>query len=403
MQFVCRLGTSEGRVVEEVRESSDRLTLVGDLERQGYHVFDVRPRGVPFRIQLPARRSRNRIPMRRFLIFNQELAALLRAGLPLLQALDLLLERESHQRLRRVLVEVRDEVKGGADLSDAFARFEGGLPPLYPAILRAGERSGELESVIRRFIRYQKLLLEARRKVVSALVYPSVLVALSLGMIAIMGLFVIPRFEDFYLALGVEMPVLTRWVLTSSVFVRDNVLWLMAGVALIGWALTRWARSAVGALRVDRAKVRLPLLGPVLHRFALSEFCRSLATLLSGGIPIVPSLEVAIGAVGNRWVRGRLVPISGIVSEGGSFHEALEGSGVATDIVVDMVKVGESTGALDDMLAEVSDFLDEEVETRQERILALLEPALLVVMGLVIATLLAAMYLPMFTAWEQVR
>ncbi|MEE2776178.1 MAG: type II secretion system F family protein [Acidobacteriota bacterium] len=403
MQFVCRLGNIEGRVVEQIHESSDRESLQGELERRGYHVFDVRPRGLPFRFRLPSRHALRGVPRRQFLIFNQELAALLRAGLPLLQALDLMLERGKGARFHRVLVQVRERVKAGADLSEAFGDFRDQLPPLYPAILQAGERSGELESVIRRFIRYQKLVLDARRKVVSALVYPAVLVALSLGMIGVMALYVIPRFEDFYIALDVEMPALTRWVLSSSLFVQRNVLWLAGGLVVGLSGLVRWGRSPKGALRLDRAKLGLPLVGGILHRFSLSEFSRSLSTLLAGGIPVVPSLEVAIEAIGNRYVRSRLGPAVTAVEHGRPFFEALEESEVVTDIAIDMIKVGESTGALHEMLTEVSDFLDEEVETRQERLLSLVEPAMLVIMGGVIATLLIAMYLPMFTAWEQMR
>jgi type IV pilus assembly protein PilC len=400
MYFVCRLGTPEGRIVEEIHESADRRTLLGELERSGYHVFEVRPRGFPLRIGLPSRKSRGRLPARQFLVFNQELAALLRAGLPLLQALDLMRERGSNAHIQELLGDVRERVKGGEDLSEAFAALGDGVPPLYPAILKAGERSGELEAVIRRFIRYHRLLLSARRRVVSALVYPSVLVLLSVGMIGIMGLFVVPRFEDFYLALDVPLPWLTRAVLGVSVFVRSNLLVLTALVAAAAWSARRWTRSPRGRVTFDRWKLSIPFVGPVLHRFSLSELCRSLSTLLAGGIPLVPALEVAIGAVSNRFVRERLVPTIDGVRQGVAFNETLERSGVVTDIAIDMVKVGESTGALDEMLNDVSDFLDEEVETRLERVLTLIEPIMMVLMGGVIATLLIAMYLPMFAAWE---
>jgi type IV pilus assembly protein PilC len=403
MEFLCRLGTPEGRVIEEVHESSDRESLRGALERRGFHVFSVERRGFSFVPRLPTFQRRPKVKARQFLVFNQELAALLKAGLPLLQSLDLLLERRTHPRLRGVLREVRERVKSGEDLSDAFAHFGDLFPPLYAASLKAGERSGELESVIRRFIRYMQLVLEARRKALSALVYPTVLVLLSLGMIAVMGLYVIPRFQDFYTGLDIELPALTRYILGTSLFLRQNVLFLVLGVVAIVIGFRRWARSTPGRLAIDHAKIRLPVVGPVLHRFAISEFTRSLATLLAGGIPLVPSLEVATRAVGNHFVRFRLAPSADQLREGSAFHEALTKSGVVTDIAIDMVKVGESTGALADMLNEVSDFLDEEVETRVERILALLEPVMLIVMGIIIATLLIAMYLPMFSAWENIR
>jgi type IV pilus assembly protein PilC len=400
MEFLCRLGTPEGRVVEEIHESSDRETLRGALERRGFHVFAVERRGFPIPLRLPSFRRR-RVSQRQFLVFNQELAALLRAGLPLLQSLDLLLERRTHPAFKSVLTEVRERVKAGEDLSDAFAHFGDLFPPLYAASLKAGERSGELEKVIRRFVRYMQILLQAKRKAVSAVVYPAVLVVLSGGMIAVMSLYVIPRFKEFYDALDVELPALTRAVLNTSIFARRHLVELVLGIAAAVFLVRRWIRTDVGRLAVDRAKLKLPLAGPILHRFALSEFTRSLSTLLSGGIPLVPSLEVSTRAVGNRYVRSRLEPAAGQLREGRAFHETMTSSGIVSDIAIDMIKVGESTGALADMLNEVSDFLDQEVETRVERILALLEPVMLVVMGIIIGTLLVAMYLPMFSAWQE--
>jgi type IV pilus assembly protein PilC len=403
MEFLCRLGTPEGRVIEEVHESADGESLRGALERRGFHVFSVERRGFTLTPRLPALRRRRKVKSRQFLVFNQELAALLKAGLPLLQSLDLLLERRTHPRMRGVLTEVRERVKSGEDLSDAFAHFGDLFPPLYAASLKAGERSGELESVIRRFVRYLKLVLEARRKAISALVYPTVLIGLSLMMIAVMTLYVIPRFQDFYVGLDIEMPALTSAILSGSLFLRRHIMVIVIGLLLVVVGVQRWMRSPAGRLAIDHAKIRVPIVGPVLHRFAVSELTRSLATLLAGGIPLVPSLEVAIRAVGNTYVRHRLGPAVDQLREGSAFNETLTKSGVVTDIAIDMIKVGESTGALADMLNEVSDFLDEEVETRVERILTLIEPVMLVVMGVVIATLLIAMYLPMFSAWQNIR
>ena len=398
MHFVCRLGTPEGRVVEEIHESQDRGSLLKELERRGYYVFGLRQRGLSLAGLFSS--GRRKVSKRDFLIYNRELAALLRAGLPLLQALDLMLERNSNPRFGSLLREVRERVKDGEDLSEAFAHFGDVFPPLYAATLKAGERSGELEQVIRRFIRYLRVVMVARRKAITALVYPLVLLVLSMIMVAVMALYVIPRFEDFYDALEVELPALTRTVLATSLFVRQNVLWLLLGSCAIGFGFYRWAVTPAGRYLVDRLKLRLPVVGPILHRFALSEYCRSLATLLSGGIPLVSALGVGTGAVGNHYVRRRLEPAIGLIREGNSFHDTLDKSGVVTDITIDMVKVGESTGALAEMLGEVSDFLDEEVEMRLERMLALIEPLMLVLMGGVVAVLLLAMYLPMFSAWE---
>jgi type IV pilus assembly protein PilC len=399
MQFICRIGTPDGRVLEEVFTASDESALRSDLGKRGYHLFEVRRRGVAPGRSLSAlgRMVRRRIPVQEFVIFNQELAALLKAGLPLLQALDLMLERMKNPYLRSVLTDVRDRVKSGSELSDAFAAHGDLFPRLYPSSLKAGERSGELELVIRRFIRYMKLLLDARRRVISALIYPAVLVCLSIAMIAVMAIYVVPKFMGFFAELGTDLPLITQIVLAISTFASANWPLLLVLLVLGAVALRSWGRTEPGRLAVDRLKLRTPFLGPVLHRFALSEFCRSLSTLLSGGIPLVPAFEIAIASMGNAYARHRLEPTVQMVREGKPFYSALEKSDIFLDMSIDMVKVGETTGSLDDMLNSVSEFLDEQVETRMQRLLSLVEPMMLVFMGIIIAILLVSIYLPMFS------
>ncbi|PYQ55851.1 MAG: hypothetical protein DMF53_27175 [Acidobacteria bacterium] len=400
MQFICRVGTPDGRVLEEVFSASDETALRSDLGKRGYHLFEVKRRGMAPQLGVPTLLRggrRGRIPVNEFMVFNQELAALLKAGLPLLQALELMLERMKQGTFRSVLTEVRDKVKSGTDLSDAFAEYGDLFPRLYPSSLKAGEKSGELELVIRRFVRYMKLVLDARRRVFSALTYPAVLVCLSGVMIAVMTIYVVPRFMGFFSELDAELPLITRIVLGVSTFMSAN--WVFMLLALVGgvFALRSWGRTEPGRLALDRLKLRAPFLGPVLHRFALSEFSRSLATLLSGGIPLVPSFEIGIASVGNAYVRGKIGPTIQMVREGKPFYAALETSGIFTDMSIDMVKVGEATGSLDEMLNSVADFLDEQIETRMQRLLSLVEPMMLVFMGLIIAILLISIYLPMYS------
>ena len=403
MQFVCRLGTADGRVVQEVHHARDESALRGELERRGAHVFAIERR---FGLALgwPGRgRRRRKLGLTQLMIFNQELAALLRAGLPLLQALNIMLERLKDPVFLEVLTEVRERVKSGEELSDAFGAFGDMFPPLYSSTLKAGERTGELELVIRRFIRYLQLVISARKRVVSALVYPAVLIGLSLSMIFVMAVWVMPRFMVFYDELDVQLPLLTRVTLAFSLFVRNNGLLLALGLGVGGTVLWRWAQTNIGRVTVDRWRLRIPFLGPVLHRFSLSEFCRSLATLLGGGLPLVPALEISVDAVSNAYIRKRLEQVVPQVREGKAFYAALETAEVFTDMAVDMVKVGEATGALDTMLASVSDFLDEEVETRMQRILSLIEPLMLVFMGTIVALLLVSVYLPMFSMLGRIQ
>ncbi len=402
MEFVCHVGSADGRVSKLVRTARDERALREELEREGLHVFGVE-RSVP----LPSVRGvlgalgfsgRKKIALKTLQVFNQELAALLKAGLPLLQALNLMLERMKDPVLREVLTQVRDRVRSGVELSDAFAEFGDLFPPLYASTLKAGERTGELEVVIRRFIRYLRLVIEARKRVFSALIYPSVLVGLSILMLMVMAIYVMPRFREFYGAMELELPALTRITVGTSVFLRDNLLLIAAGLAVLGGIFSRWRRTAAGRLAVDRAKLRAPLFGAILQRFSVAEFCRSLATLLAGGLPLVPALQISTRAVGNAWIQRQLEPAAGRVTEGGSLYQALEQTGVFEDFAIDMVKVGEATGALDGMLGSISDFIDEEVETRMQRILSLIEPLMLIFMGIMVATLLLSVYLPMFSA-----
>lgn len=401
MQFVCRYGTPDGRVLTKTQAGRDADALRRELERQGFHVFDVRPRGFAFNIDWPFRRRR-KIPHDEFLLFNQELAALLRAGLPLLQALELMLERMENPTLREVLGEIRDQVKSGAELSDAFASFGDMFPSLYPATLKAGERSGELEQVIRRFMRYLQLIGNARRRVVSALIYPSVLICLSLIMLGVLAVYVVPSFSRFYSDLNAELPMITQITLGVSFWLRDNLTWLLLGLAGAFVGLRQWSETATGREALDKFRLRIPVVGDIFRYFALSEFCRSLGTLVSGGIPLVSALDTAVQSVGNRFIGNRLLPMIEEVREGHAFNEALDHTEVFPYLAINMVKVGEATGSLDEMLTSTSDYFDETIETRVQRLLTLVEPIMLVVMGVLVALLLVSIYLPMFGALSQV-
>lgn len=403
MQFVCRFGTPDGRILTQTQQGSDAMSVRRDLERQGFHIFEVRPRGLPIDISFSlGGKRRKRIPSQEFLAFNQELAALLRAGLPLLQSLDLMLERMEDPNLRSVLSEVRDRVESGEELSEAFASFGDLFPPLYASTLMAGERSGELESVLRRFIRYMRLVLDARKRVVSALVYPLVLIGLSITMLIILAVFVVPNFSTFYAELDADLPAITQITLAISFWSRDNFLWIFVGTILTFVGLRLWTRTPQGREALDRFRLRLPLIGIIFHRFSLAELCRSLSTLIAGGIPLLSALDTAIAAVGNAYIRNRLLPAVGEVREGQAFHEALEHTQVFPNMSIDMIKVGEATGGLEEMLTSVADYFDEQVETRMQRILSLVEPAMLIIMGLIISLLLISIYLPMFGAFTQV-
>ncbi|HUP50311.1 MAG TPA: type II secretion system F family protein [Thermoanaerobaculia bacterium] len=391
-QFIVRVGTPEGEIVERHVQASNARAAQEELRRQGLYVFEAKRGWGTLRDLLPGRRS---VPTERFLLFNQELLALVRAGLPIIQSLDILLERQKDSLFREVQTEVRDKIKSGAALSDAFASYGEMFPPIYSTSLRAGERSGDLEGVLRRFLRYQKMIVNLRKRVVSALIYPAVLLVLMSGLIFVMLTWVIPRFSEFFEGFDAELPLVTRLLISFASGLRENVVFTLAGAAVVIFALRRWARTR-GRLTWDWIKLRLPFVGGIFHRVALMQFTQSLGTLLAGGTPMVPALEIASQSITNQAVGSRVSSIVQNVREGDPLWRSLERTEVVSDLAVEMIKVGESTGALTEMLGNVSEFYDEEIEARLSRVVTAIEPIILVVMGGIIALLLYAFYLPLF-------
>jgi type IV pilus assembly protein PilC len=341
-------------------------------------------------------RSNKIVSTEGFLLFNQELLALVRAGLPVIQSFDIMHERQTNPRFRQVLTEIRDKVKSGVAISDAFAAYGRAFPPIYSTSIRAGERAGDLEGVLRRFLRYQKIIVNLRKKVTSSLIYPTILVTLSVVMVFIMLTYVIPKFAEFYEGFGAELPWATQMTIALSTTLRENILIVFGLVALLIFALRRWSRSVTGGISFDRLKLRIPIVGGILHRFALLQFTQSLGTLLAGGTPMVPSIEIAALSITNRHVSAKVASIAKNVMEGETLWKSLEQTGVISDMAVEMIKVGESSGSLNEMLANVSEFYDEEIENRLNRMITMIEPIILVGLGIVIAGLLYAFYLPLF-------
>jgi type IV pilus assembly protein PilC len=392
-EFIVRVGTPDGQILERHVQASTATSAEDELRRQGMHVFAAKRGTRALRDFLP--RSRKVVSMERFLLFNQELLALVRAGLPILQSFDIMLERQKNPRFREVLADIREKLKSGVALSDAFGSYGDVFPPIYSTSLRAGERSGDLEGVLRRFLRYQKMIVALRKRVVSALVYPTVLVTMSVAMVFIMLTKVIPRFAEFYAGFNADLPPLTKLLITVATAINDHLIIAVVAAIVIVLAVRRWI-ATTGRVAWDSLKLRLPMVGGILNRFAIMQFTQSLGTLLSGGTPMVPAIEIASQSVTNQMISSKVAGIVQNVREGEPLWRSLESTAVISDLAVEMIKVGESTGALTEMLANVSEFYDEEIEARLSRVVAAIEPVILVFMGLVIATLLYAFYLPLF-------
>lgn len=393
MEFHCRLGTESGDVIEDVRVAESEAALRRELEAGGLYVLALSRRGVGW--SGFSRPPRRRIRTREFIVFNQELAALLKAGLPLVQSLDILRQRTDDPAFKSILDDVHDRVRAGAALSEAFDAQGRVVPAVYTASLSAGEKSGSLEEVVRRYVDHVKVVTALRRKTLSALIYPAILLGLSLVVVSVIILRVVPEFEAFYAGFGAELPLLTRTTVAVSNAARANLLLFAVGAGLAAWAGRRWLQRPGGRAMLDRVVLRLPGVGPIAGRFAASQMSRTLATLLGGGIPLVDAIRVASRALGNRFYGEQLEAAGQRVREGEPLAAALAARGVFPSVVIRMVEVGEATGALREMLTSVADFFDEELDTRLGRFVAVIEPVLLIVMGLVIAALLVALYLPL--------
>jgi len=399
MEYVCKVGTPSGEVVERSFVAADEASLRSDLEQQGYYLFAIR-RGLGLGdVSLGRRRFRSTT----LLIFGQELAALLKAGLPLYQSLDIMLERQRDAVFRASLTAVRDKVRGGVSLSDAF-KAEGNLyPPIFAASLVAGERSGSLENVLRRFVQYVRLNQSLKRKAITAATYPIAVLTMMFVMAGILLVKVIPRFKDFFEGMNVELPLVTRILMAVGQAIAAN-LPLIAVVAAGGAAaFLIWRRREGSGVVIDRFLLRLPFVGPMMRMFATSQLSRTLSTLLQGGLPLVNALEVASSSVGNRAVASAVSSATPLVREGKSLTTALESTGMLENLPLEMIKVGEQTGALADMLTTIAEFYDEEIDTRLQAALALFEPIILVVMAIVVAGMLLAFYLPLFQAISAVQ
>jgi type IV pilus assembly protein PilC len=393
-EFIVRVGTPDGHVIDKNVQALSARAAEDELRRQGMHVFEAKRGKLSLRDFLP--RSGKIVTTERFLTFNQELLALVKAGLPILQSFDIMLERQKNLRFKEVLIDIRDKIKSGVSLSDAFASYGDEFPPIYSTSLRAGERSGDLDGVLRRFLRYQKMIVALRKRVVTAMIYPIVLVCLSIGMVFVMITKVIPKFADFYQGFNAKLPPFTEFMIGLSLTLNRNFPFVAGAVILGIFLVRRWVNSETGRLAWDRFKLHIPLVGGILHRFAIMQFTQSLGTLLSGGTPMVPAIEIASQSVTNALVSTKIFGIVQNVREGEPLWRSLEATNVMSDLAIEMIKVGESTGALTEMLSNVSEFYDEEIEARLQRLVAAIEPIILVFMGSVIAILLYAFYLPLF-------
>ncbi len=396
-EFVARLGTPAGDIVTRTIEASAVNEARARLEREGFKVFNITPpkaEGLTSFTKTGNTGGRSRVKANDFLLFNQQLAALLRAGIPILQAITMLRRRATSVRLRAVLEDVEEAIRGGAALSQAFAAQGAIFPRIYTASILAGERSGALDEVLSRYVTYMRRSVGLRRKIRGALAYPTFLLVASLGMVVFLTVYVVPRMSELFAGFGGNLPLVTQIVLAISGTLTRNIFWIAPVVVITAVVAGIWSRTPQGALTLDRWKLKIPLAGTLLVQLSVAQAARSLATLLAGGITLVESWEIAAESITNRQLRQRSSAILPLIREGRSFTESLESAGWLPALAIDMIGIGERSGSLREMLDEVATFYDAEGEVKLEQLTTTLEPAILVLMGGIVVIILLAIYLP---------
>src|SRR6266853_1694695 len=392
-EFVCKVADSSGRVFSQVEPAQSIAEARQKLSDRGLFVYQVRPRDVL--AGLGQRRDKT-VHGNDFLVFNQQFNTLIKAGIPILKSLDLLAERAAAPRLRPVLGQVRRLVREGTTLSDALEQ-QGVFPKVYTVSVLAGEKSGNLSGVLEYYIAYQRVTTGLRKKLIAVLIYPVILILAAGGIVTYLVSSVIPKFSQLYNDLNINLPEATRILLAVTVTYRFYLLGAIALLVLAAMATFGWSRTDEGGLTLERIKMRLPLVGETLTKFQFAQFCRTISTLLAGGTPLVQAMETAGGAVRGRLVSGAITRGAQLVREGQSLHDGLASTGLVPDLALEMIEVGEASGALAPMLGSVAEFYEDDVNTQLTNLVALIEPAILMFMAILIAFILVALYLPMFS------
>lgn len=395
-EFTLKYADPRGEIKQQVAEAGSEQELRDRYSSQGYLIYSIRPRRDLAGLGAGLGPRSKKLDLEKFLIFNQQFVTLIRAGLPILKGLDLLADRLTDPKLGQHIKTVRDEVKTGALLSDAFGH-QGVFPPMYVTSIMAGEKSGALAEVLERYIAYQRLALSVRKKLLLSLLYPSLLVVMVIAMIVFLVTYVVPNFAQLYSSMSAKLPEMTQILIAVGTTARSYILFAVAGLVAAAVAFRFWSRGEKAQLKLDGLKLRTPLFGEIWVKYQVAQFARVLSTLLVGGIPLVQALETAAESLGTPLLKKGLDKSKRMVKEGQTLSSSLHSTGIFPGLAIDMIEVGESTGALPQMLASVAEFYEDDVQTRMTAVLALIEPSIMIFMGIFVAFVLVALYLPIFS------
>jgi type IV pilus assembly protein PilC len=392
--YTCKLGSSDGKIITRDIEAADPVMLRQSLEEQGFFVFTVKKK--PFQFLWEKGIARRKVDSRELLTFNQELLVLIKAGLPIVHVLDTILEKSGKGKLYEILDEVREDIKGGAALSSAFEKHPRVFSSLYVASIRAGERTGDLPQTIRRYIAFLKRIEGFRKKVISALIYPAILLTVAFFAVTLLLVYVVPTFSQVYADAGSALPMPTQILIAFTTILKKYIL-LVAGIILVLMViLRRWSMTDQGRFLVDGWKLRIPFVGDLVNKYAVAGFSRTFATILGSGTPIVESLKMSVRTLDNKVLERKLLEAITNVEEGTTLSSALEKVRIMPPLALRMLGVGETTGALEEMLGEISDYFEEEIDRNLHVLTTAVEPAIMIVMGIIIGVIIITMYLPVF-------
>jgi type IV pilus assembly protein PilC len=394
-EYVIKVADERGHQHQSIEHGFSEAEVRERYTQQGYLVYWVRPRGMLAGGQLHMARRR-KIKLDQFVIFNQQFLTLIKAGLPIMNALDLLVKRQQNPYFRQLLENVRDRVRSGELLSEAFAA-QGTFPKIYTTTILAGEKSGNLEEVLTRYINFQRLAMSFRKKLAVSLVYPALLVVAVTVMLMFLVTYVVPQFAKLYEGLNAQLPEPTVVMLAIGTAAQKYFVFILAGIALLIFLAWRWKQSDRGAETLDQVRLRIPIIGGVWLKYQVATFSRMMSTLLSGGLPLVPALETAGSSMGSRFLAQGLAIASQHVREGKPLSASIEEQKIFPDMAVEMLEVGESTGALPAMLNSVAEFYEEDVQNALTAALSLIEPAILIFMAVIVGFVLISLYLPIFS------
>jgi type IV pilus assembly protein PilC len=393
-EWTLKYADERGEMHQQVAEAGSERELRDRFSAQGYLIYSIKPRNEA--VSAVTRPRGKKIDLEKFLIFNQQFVTLIKAGLPILKSLDLLADRLTDPKLGKHISAIRDEVRSGTVLSEAFAK-QGVFPPVYVTTVLAGEKSGSLAEVLDRYISYQRLTLSVRKKVLVSLIYPTVLTVLVICLIVFLITYVVPNFAQLYTSMNAQLPEITQILIAVGTTARGYVLLMFGVVVAAAVAFRLWIKTESGRATWDRIKLRTPVLGDVWIKYQVAQFSRVLSTLLVGGIPLINALETGSQSMGSPLLEKALGSAKKSVKEGQTLASSLVDTGIFPGLSTDMIEVGESTGALPQMLNSVAEFFDEDVNTRIGATLALIEPAIMIFMGIFVAFVLLALYLPIFS------